>query len=119
MLYQGLEVKKESRTSFGSHFLDLDVVVHRGRLVLATYDKRDAFPFEVRSYPNLAGNAHGRKSHGIIVGQLRRFAQACGHWQDFSMRLKALTGRLLGQGFSRDRLIVMIGQGAFTSRGRC
>ncbi len=49
-LYQGLEVKKESRTRFRSHFLDLDIVVNDGRLILATYDKRDAFPFEVRSY---------------------------------------------------------------------
>ena len=115
-LYQGLEVKKESRTKFRSHFLDLDVVVNKGRLVLATYDKRDAFPFEVRSYPNLAGNVHGRKSHGIIVGQLRRFAQACDHWYHFSDRLQALTGKLLEQGFSSDRLRVVVGR-FHTQRG--
>jgi hypothetical protein len=109
-LYQGLEVKKESKTTFRSHFLDLDIVVNKGRLVLATYDKRDAFPFEVRSYPNLAGNVHGKKSHGIIVGQLRRFAQACDHWNDFSNRLKTLTGKLLEQGFDRERLRVVIGR---------
>ncbi len=109
-LYQGLEVKKESKTKFESHFLDLDIVVNKGRLVLTTYDKRDAFPFDVRSYPNLAGNVHGKKSHGIIVGQLRRFAQACDHWHDFSNRLKALTGKLLEQGFSSERLRVVIGR---------
>ena len=53
---------------------------------------------------------HGKKLHGVIVGQLRRFAQACDHWHDFSNRLKALTGKLLEQGFSSDRLRVVIGR---------
>ncbi len=54
-LYQGLEVQKESRASYRSHFLDLDVVVNDGRLVVATYDKGTCSHFKDVASPTWRG----------------------------------------------------------------
>ena len=115
-LYPGLVVKPEHREQNRTHFLDLMPVVNNGRIVLSTYDKRDAFPFEVRSFPDLSGNVHVKKAHGLIRGQLKRFAQACDQWPAFTHRMHSLTDRLLRQGFVRDRLELEIGR-FFVRRG--
>ena len=101
-LYRGLEVKKESKESYRTHFLDLSVTVYDKRLLVDTYDKRDDFPFAVRSYPHLSGNVHRRRAHGIVLGQLRRYGSACDNFRSFKDRLKALTIRLVRQEFDRD-----------------
>ena len=71
---------------------------------LKTYDKRDAFGFEVRSFPDLTGNLHKVRTHGVVVGQLRRYAQTCQNYPDFKQRVQKLTTRLLTQAF--DRLLL-------------
>jgi hypothetical protein len=103
-IYKGLEINKENKEDHKTHFLDLNMVKHYGRVVLSTYDKRDDFKFEVRSYPDLSGNIDRVTAHGVIVGQLGRFANACDHYSHFKERLQSLTGRLLEQGFERELL---------------
>ena len=73
-------------------------------LSLSTYDKRDAFSFEVRGYPDLSGNVPFRSTHAVIVGQLGRIAKGCDHFEHFRFRLVALTSRLMEQGFDRELL---------------
>ena len=52
----------------------------------------------------MKGNVHFRRSHGILVGQLRRFALACDHYSDFNSRVRTMTSRLLEQGFEKELL---------------
>ena len=96
-----MTVKKENEVDHKTHFLGLNLVIHMRQIRLSTYDKRDAFPFEVRSYPNLAGNQPFSKSHAVLVGQLRRFSLGCDHWSDYKMRVKSVTTRLLGDSIGR------------------
>ena len=103
-LYPGMTVKKENEVDHKTHFLDLNLVINLGKILMSTYDKRDDFPFEVRSFPNLKGNIHFRRSHGILVGQLRRFALTCDHYSDFNRRVRTVTSRLLEQGFEKELL---------------
>ena len=81
-------------------FLDLRLTVNDGRFVTCTYDKRDDFPFEICSFPNLSANVHFRRAHGVVVGALLRFAKA-NRKDDFFKRVRALMTRLVKQGFSR------------------
>jgi hypothetical protein len=103
-IYPGMIVKKENKQDHKTHFLDLNLVINFGQIKLSTYDKRDDFPFEVRSFPNLEGNVHFTRSHGVIIGQLRRFALACEHYPHFLERLQTLTTRLQEQHFSKKIL---------------
>ena len=71
---------------------------------MSIYDKRDDFPFDIISFPNLSGNVHFRRSHGVIVGQLIRFSKRCDYGSHFSMRTSTLTHKLIGQGFDKKLL---------------
>ena len=84
--------------------MDLGLTVNDGKVKLALYDKRDDFPFEVRCFPDLSGNIHGGRAHGVVVGQLQRFAKACDHFPRFAEKAKTLTARLLRQGFDKKKL---------------
>jgi hypothetical protein len=104
-IYGGLQYNKENSEDHRTHFLDLNLVVNDGKFVLSTYDKRDAFPFAVRSYPDLSGNIHNKQAHGVIVGQLKRFGKSNQHFSHFCSRVQSLTSQLLAQGFRKDRLV--------------
>jgi hypothetical protein len=103
-IYGGLQYNKENSENHKTHFLDLNLVVNDGKFVLSTYDKRDAFPFAVRSYPDLSGNISSKQAHGVIVGQLKRFGKSNQHFSHFCSRVQTLTSQLLAQGFRKDKL---------------
>ena len=110
VMYDGLEVSQTNDDVSSAHFLDLRLLVNDGRFELSTYDKRDDFPFDVRGYPNLSGNLHIRRAHGVVSGALRRFAAACDRWPDYKTRLQPLTTQLLEQHFNRELLEEKIGK---------
>ena len=58
----------------------------------------------MRSFPDLSGNIHFSRSHGIVIGQLARFAKACDHFPRFKEKAQALTTRLVRQGFDKEKL---------------
>jgi len=68
------------------------------------YDKRDDFPFHVVTFPNLSGNLHFRRTHGIIIGQPLRYAKNCQDREMFAQRTKVLTETLEKQHFDRKLL---------------
>ena len=103
-IYPGLHLKKENEHNYKTHFLDLDLQIHVRQIRRKTYDKRDAFGFEVRSFPDLTGNLHKVRAHGVVLGQLRRYAQTCQNYSDFKHRVQTLTTRLQTQAF--DRLLL-------------
>jgi len=99
-----LVLKKETKRDSKGSFLDLDLTLNNGCCQLSTYDKRDAFPFDVRSFPDLTGNLPFKESHGVLIGQLVRFGKSCDFANHFFSRVKSLTKRLLRQSFNEKLL---------------
>ena len=63
------------------------------------YDKRDDFNFTMNHFPNLSGNIHAKRTHGIVISQLIRFCKACIRVDDFIFRCKCMMTKLLNQFF--------------------
>ena len=61
--------------------------------------KRDDFDFDIVNFPFLDGDVPRRTSYGVYISQLIRFARASSHLNDFNYRNKALTAKLLRQGY--------------------
>ena len=88
-------------------FLDLNLCI----LFLMTstvstkiYNKRDDFDFVIVSFPFLDGDVPRRTSYGVYISQLIRFARASSNLNDFNYRNKALTAKLLRQGYRYFKL---------------
>jgi len=105
---KSLELGKENESPFEASFLDLNIKVHRngskGYFVTNLYDKRDAFGFKIVNFPYLHANIHFRRTHGVLIGQLIRFATTCSYYIHFRRNVVCLVKRLLEQGFC-DRIL--------------
>ena len=65
------------------------------------YDKRDDFDFDIVNFPFLDGDVPRRTSYGVYIF---RFARASSNLNDFNYRNKALTAKLLRQGYRYFKL---------------
>jgi hypothetical protein len=98
-------LKKENTGNQHATFLDLDIdIVGNGRIGLALYDKRDDFAFDIVLHAHLPSNIPFRSAHGVIISQLKRFAECCTKSGDFFKRAAATTTRMIGQGFAKPVL---------------
>ena len=61
------------------------------------------FGFEV-NFPFLDGDVPRRTSYGVYISQFIRFARASSNLNDFNYRNKALTAKLLRQGYCYFKL---------------
>ena len=77
--------------------MDLNICISNGTVSTKIYDKRDDFDFDIVDFPFLDGDVPRRTSYG--VSQLIRFARASSNLNDFNYRNKALTAKLLRQGY--------------------
>ena len=68
------------------------------------YDKQDDFDFDIVNFPFLDGDVPRLTSYGIYISQLNRFAGASSNLSDFNCRNKALTAKLLRQGYRYFKL---------------
>ena len=68
------------------------------------YDKREDFDFDIVNFPFLDGDVPWRTSYGVYISQLIRFARASSNLNDFNFRKKALTAKLLRQGYRYFKL---------------
>ena len=68
------------------------------------YDKRDEFDFDIVNFPFLDGDLPRRTSYREYISQLIRFARASSNLNDFNYRNKALTAKLLRQGYRYFKL---------------
>ena len=75
------------------------------RLQVKLYDKRDDFNFNIVNFPFLSSNIPQSPAYGVYVSQLIRYARASSAYSDFLVRSRLLTGKLLGQGYNRFKLI--------------
>ena len=80
-------------------FLDLNLCILNGTVSTIIYDKRDDFDFEIVNLSFLDGDVRRRTSYWVYISQLIRFARASSNLSDFSCRNKALTAKLLRQGY--------------------
>ncbi len=102
---KGLEARRENtNNSTATSFLDMNLKIVNGQIQMTLFDKRDGFNFEIASFPHADGLIHYRRSHGIVIGQLLRYAKICNRMEHFSVRAKTLTTKLMNQGFDKDLL---------------
>jgi hypothetical protein len=99
-----LQLTKENENDANTHFLDLSITINDGKQIISIYDKRDAFPFDVVCFPDLTGNISFRKTHSVLLGQLRRYSRGCHELKHFKLRTGWLTTRLIKQSFSKEIL---------------
>ena len=101
-----LILNKENTNDDHCTFLDLNITINKKNNTIQTYiyDKRDDFNFTINNFPNLSGNIHASRSHGIVISQLIRFCKACTNVEDFIERSKTMMTQLINQHFLRDLL---------------
>ena len=83
--------------------MDLNLCISNGTVSTKIYYKRNDFDFEV-NFPFLDGDVARHTSYGIYISQLIRFARASSNLNDFNNRNKALTAKLLRQGYRYFKL---------------
>ena len=68
------------------------------------YDKRDDFDFDMVNFLIIDGDVPRFTSYGVYIAQLIRFARASSSVSNLNCRNKALTAKLLGQGYRYQKL---------------
>ena len=84
--------------------MDLNLSVSNGTVSIKIYDKRDGFDFDIVNFPFFDGDVPRRTSYGVYISQFIRFARASSSVSDFNCRNKALTAKLLRQGYRYHKL---------------
>ena len=101
-----LEIKETTDSSESASYLDLLLCMTKGQLSTKLYDKRDDFDFRIVNFPYISSNIPESPAYGVYISQLIRYARACTLYTDFTCRGKALTVKLLEQGYVKNRLKV-------------
>ena len=79
--------------------MDFNLCIPNGTVSTKICDKWDDFDFDIVNFPFLDGDVPRRTSYGVNISQLIRFARASSNLSDFNRRNKALTAKLLRQGY--------------------
>ena len=99
-----LQLNRANSSDTEAPFLDLNLCISNGTVSTKFYDQRDDFDFDIVNFPFLDGDVPRRTSYGVYISQLIRFARASSNLNDFSYRNKALTAKLLRQGYRYFKL---------------
>ena len=83
--------------------MDLNLCISNGIVSTKIYDKRDDFDFDIVNFPFLDGDVPRSTLYGVYIFQLIRFARAS-NLNEFNYRNKALTAKLLRQGYRYFKL---------------
>ena len=84
--------------------MDLNLSISNGTVSTKIYDKRDDFDFHIVNFLFLYGDRSRRTSYGVYISQLICFARASSKVSSFSCRNKAITAKLLKQGYHCHKL---------------
>ena len=84
--------------------MDFNLRISNGTVSTKFYDKRDDLDFDIVNFPFLDGDVPWRTSYGVYISQLFRFTRATLNLSDFNCRNKALTTKLLRQGYRYFKL---------------
>ena len=99
-----LQLNRANSSDTEAPFFDLNLCISNGTVSTKIYDKRDDFDFDIVNFPFLNGDVPRRTSYGVYISQLIRFARASSNLNDFNYRNKALTAKLLRQGYRYFKL---------------
>ena len=99
-----LQLNKAYFSDTETPFFYLYLSISNGTVSTKIYDKRDDFNFDIVNFPFLDGDVPRRTSYGVYVSQLIRFARDSSNVCDFNCRNKALTAKLLKQGYRYHKL---------------
>jgi hypothetical protein len=99
-----LLLTSDDKTDQEVNFLDIFLKITKQRFSYCLFDKRDHFKFPIINFPNLSGNIPTRQSYNVFTSQLIRYARGCLHVQDFHLRVKILTTKLISQHFELPHL---------------
>ena len=100
-----LEIKDTTDSDMSVSYLDILLEKDSdGNLTTKLYDKRDDFNFSIVNFPYLCSNIPSSPAYGVYVSQLIRYARACSTYEQFIMRGKLLTNKLLKQEYQELRL---------------
>ena len=94
-----LQLNRANSSDTEAPFFDLNLCKSNGTVSTKVYDKRDDFDFDIVNFPFLDGDVPRRTSYGVYISQLIRFGSASSNLSDFNCRNKALTAKLLRQGY--------------------
>ena len=93
----GLQLNKANSSDTEAPFLDLNLSISNGTVFTNIYDKRDDFYLLIpRFLMEMSLDVHHM---AFYISQLIRFARVSSNVSDFNCRNKALTARLLKQGY--------------------
>ena len=99
-----LQLNRANSSDTEAPFLDLNLCISNGTVSTKIYDKRDDFDFDIVNFPFLDGDVPRRTSYGVYISQLIRFTRASSNLNDFNYCNKALTAKLLRQGYRYFKL---------------
>ena len=94
-----LQLNKANVSDAEASFLDLHLSTSDGFVKTKIYDKRDDFDFDIVNFPFLDGDVPRSASYGVYISQLIRFARVSSYVDDFNIRNKVSTAKLLRQGY--------------------
>ena len=99
-----LQLNKANSSDTEASFIYLNLCKSNGTVSTKIYDKRDDFDFDIVNFPFLDGNVPRRTSYGVYISKLIRFTRASSNLSHFNCRNKALTVKLLRQGYRHFKL---------------
>ena len=82
----------------------MNLCISNGTVSTKIYDKPGDFDFDIVDFPFRDGDVPRRILYGVYISQLIRFARASSNLSDFNYRDKALTAKLLKQGYRYFKL---------------
>ena len=88
-----LKLNQENQNDDKATFLDLEEQIKDACIEVKTYDKRDAFKFEIINYPDLSGNIPTNQ-HMEFSHTKSSYARICSKKDDLLERVKSLTKKL-------------------------
>ena len=99
-----LKLNQENQNDDKATFLDLGEQIKNACIAVKTYDKRDAFKFEIINYPDLSGNITTKPAYGVSTSQVIHYARICSKKDDLLERVKSLTKKLLWKHYTINGL---------------
>ena len=100
-----LQLNRANSSDTEAPFLDLNLCISNGTVSTKIYDKRDDFDFDIVKFPFSGWRCPpAYLIWGIYISQFIRFARASSNLSDFNCRNKALTDKLLRQGYRYFKL---------------
>ena len=99
-----LQLNRANSSDTEAPFLDLNLCISNGTVSTKIYDYHDDFDLDIVNFHFLDGDVPRRTSYGVYISQLIRFARASSNLNDFNYRNKALTAKLLRQGYRYFKL---------------